>query len=178
MSTMSPVGREWLRCAIVTTAAAVIVSCGDAASAAQAAHARQDTAGATARFVQHTEHIQPGLPLRSRFAALANPFEGDQRRTAEGAKLFIAYNCSDCHGAEGSGAMGPSLQDSRWHFGGSPAEIYESIYEGRPDGMPAWGGRIADDQIWRLVAYVRSLSSGHDVATENFTGHTVERSGH
>jgi mono/diheme cytochrome c family protein len=44
--------------------------------------------------------------------------------------------------------------------------------------MPAWGGRIADDQIWRLVAYVRTLSAGKDVSTENFTGKTVERTGH
>ena len=44
--------------------------------------------------------------------------------------------------------------------------------------MPAWGGRIADDQIWRLVAYVQNLSKGHDVTTENFIGKTIARSGH
>lgn len=74
--------------------------------------------------------------------------------------------------------MGPSLADGRWHFGGTPGEVFQSIYEGRPDGMPAWGGRIADDQIWRLVAYVRSLSAGKDVSTENFTGSTIEKMGH
>ena len=46
------------------------------------------------------------------------------------------------------------------------------------EGMPTWGGRIADDQIWRLTAYVRSLAVTHDVSTENFTGRTVERGGH
>ena len=74
--------------------------------------------------------------------------------------------------------MAPSLADGRWHFGGSAPEVFESIYQGRPDGMPTWGGRIATDQIWMLVTYVRSLSTGKDVATENFTGRTVERSGH
>ena len=39
-----------------------------------------------------------------------------------GGKINISYNCLDCHGAEGSGAMGPSLADGRWHFGGNPAE--------------------------------------------------------
>ena len=58
-----------------------------------------------------------------------------------------------------------------------PAEVFESIYQGRPDGMPAWGGRITNDQIWMLTAYVRSLSS-KDLSTENFTGKTVERTGH
>jgi len=129
-------------------------------------------------FVEHPDHIQPGLSLTGRFATLTNPYQGNAQRIAEGAALFVSYNCLDCHGAEGAGAMGPSLQDSRWHFGGTPAEIFQSIYEGRPDGMPAWGGRIADDQIWRLVAYVQGLSKGHSVTTENFTGKTIARSGH
>ena len=129
-------------------------------------------------FVEHPEHIQLGLPNHGRWMNLTNPFAGDQRRIDEGSKLFIAYNCLDCHGAEGAGAMGPSLQDGRWHFGGSAPQLFQSIYEGRPDGMPAWGGRISDEDIWRLVSYVQTLSKGHDVATENFTGRTVARSGH
>jgi cytochrome c oxidase cbb3-type subunit 3 len=130
-------------------------------------------------LIQHPDHIQPGLALPDgRFAQLVNPYEGNAARIAEGAKLFISYNCMDCHGADGAGAMGPSLQDGRWHFGGTAGDVYQSIYEGRPDGMPAWGGRIADDQIWRLVSYVRTLDKGHAVTTENFTGKTVARSGH
>jgi len=128
-------------------------------------------------FVEHPDHVQPGLPLQGRFASLTNPYEGNAQRADEGSKLFVAYNCLDCHGADGSGAMGPSFQDGRWHFGGSPAEVFESIYQGRPDGMPAWGGRISNDQIWMLTAYVRSLAS-KDLSTENFTGKTVERTGH
>ena len=129
-------------------------------------------------FIEHPDNVQPGLGVHARLAALTNPFEGDKQRIAEGGKLFIAYNCMDCHGAEGSGAMGPSFQDNRWHFGGTAGEVFQSIYEGRPEGMPSWGGRIRDDEIWRLVAYVRTLSNGHSVATENFTGKTIARSGH
>ena len=79
---------------------------------------------------------------------------------------------------EASGAMGPSLADGRWHSGGRADQVFESIYQGRPSGMPAWGGRIANDQIWMLVTYVRSLNGGRDLSTENFTGRTVERTGH
>lgn len=129
-------------------------------------------------FVEHPDHIQAGIAGMGRWETLTNPFEGDAAKIAEGAKLFVAYNCMDCHGAEGSGAMGPSLQDGRWHFGGTAGDVFQSIYEGRPDGMPSWGGRIADDQIWRLVAYVRTLDKGHSVTTENFTGKTIARSGH
>jgi cytochrome c oxidase cbb3-type subunit 3 len=74
--------------------------------------------------------------------------------------------------------MAPAFVDGRWHFGGSAADVYESIYEGRPDGMPAWGGLLDRASIWRLVTYVKSLEKGKDVATENFTGKTVERTGH
>ena len=129
-------------------------------------------------FTPHPEHIQPGLALAHRAPDVRNPYEGNKRAMDVGSKLFISYNCVDCHGTDGSGAMAPSLADSRWHFGGTSAEVFESIYEGRPDGMPAWGGHISDDQIWMLVAYVRSLSAGKDVSTENFTGQTVERTGH
>lgn len=129
-------------------------------------------------FVSHPEHVQVGLPLRGGFAQLANPFEGDARKAAEGGALFISYNCADCHGAEGSGAMGPSLADGRWHFGGTAGAVFQSIYEGRPEGMPSWGGRIPDDQIWRLVAYVQSLGKGKDLSTENFTGKAIPKMGH
>ncbi len=139
----------------------------------QAAQGNQPT-----YFVEHPEHIQPGLAFTGRWAQISNPYGGNAQRVLEGSKLFVAYNCMDCHGGDGAGAMAPSLQDSRWHFGGSDAEVFQSIYEGRPDGMPSWGGRIGDDQIWRLVAYVQTLSTGHDVSTENFTGKTIARSGH
>ena len=134
--------------------------------------------GDTARFVAHGEHVPAGFPSRDRPRALKNPYEGSADAAKRGGQLFVAYNCIDCHGADGSGAMGPSLADGRWHFGGGPAEVYESIYQGRPDGMPSWGGRIADDQIWMLVTYVRSLGENKNPSSENFTGRTVERTGH
>jgi len=128
-------------------------------------------------FVEHPDNIQPGLSLQGQLASLKNPYSGNAARIAEGAKLFLSYNCLDCHGAEGAGAVGPSLQDGRMHFGSTSGDIFQSIYEGRPDGMPSWGGRISDDQIWRIVAYIETLSKGHTVSTENFTGKTVDRGG-
>ena len=130
------------------------------------------------RFVSHVEHIRPGGAPMPPGLALRNPYEGNAAAVATGAKLFVAYNCIDCHGADGSGAMGPSLADGRWHFGGTAPEVFESIYQGRPDGMPAWGALLSADQIWTLVTYVRSLERGKNVTTENFTGATVELTGH
>jgi cytochrome c oxidase cbb3-type subunit 3 len=175
-ATVGPLGRTvgalGAFCALAAAAA-----CGGESRAAQAVVGAQGR-GDSARFVEHPDYIPAGIPSRAGALALANPYDGDRRAAATGGQLFISYNCIDCHGAEGSGAMGPSLADGRWHFGGSPAELFESIYQGRPAGMPAWGGRIGDDQIWMLVAYLRTLGGGKDVSTENFTGATVERSGH
>ena len=134
-------------------------------------------AGDSLYFIEHPENLPAGFPSSIKPLLVSNPYEGDKRAITVGGQLFVGYNCLDCHGAEGSGAMGPSFQDGRWHFGGSASEVFESIYQGRPDGMPSWGGRISNDQIWMLTAYVRSLSS-KDLSTENFTGKTVERTGH
>ena len=150
---------------------------GAALAATNGVQANAQGAADTLRFVAHAEYIPVGLPSRARPLSLRNPFEGNREAIATGARIFVAYNCVDCHGADGSGAMGPSFQDGRWRFGGSPSEVFESIYQGRPEGMPAWGGRISEEQIWMLVAYVRSLTVG-DLTTENFSGAEQERMGH
>jgi cytochrome c oxidase cbb3-type subunit 3 len=150
---------------------------GAAVAATDGVQANAQVTADTLRFVAHEEYIPVGLPSRARPLSLRNPFEGNREAIATGARIFVAYNCVDCHGADGSGAMGPSLQDGRWRFGGSTSEVFESIYQGRPEGMPAWGGRISEDQIWMLVAYVRSLTAG-DLTTENFSGTAQERMGH
>ena len=131
----------------------------------------------TMQIIVHPEHIRPGQ-TKPRGIVLKNPYAGSSSAVATGAKLFISYNCLDCHGADGSGAMGPSLADGRWHFGGDDSQLFESIYQGRPEGMPAWGSTIAPDQIWMLVSYVKSLNGGKDVTTENFSRKTIERTGH
>jgi cytochrome c oxidase cbb3-type subunit 3 len=54
--------------------------------------------------------------------------------------------------------MGPPLIKENWIYGGEPANIFDTIVKGRPNGMPAWGGKIPEYQIWQLVAYVRSMN--------------------
>ena len=53
--------------------------------------------------------------------------------------------------------MGPSLRDPDWLYGDTEVHIFDSIAEGRGNGMPAWGGKLPEDQVWQLVAYVKSL---------------------
>ncbi|MBV1691379.1 c-type cytochrome [Novosphingobium sp. G106] len=91
---------------------------------------------------------------------LANPFGNDPAAVADGKRLFTAMNCAGCHGYTGAGGMGPPLNDHYWRYGGAPAQIYKSIYEGRPKGMPAWGHALPADQLWKLTAFVSSLGGG------------------
>jgi cytochrome c oxidase cbb3-type subunit III len=76
---------------------------------------------------------------------------------SQGKTLFRWFNCSGCH-SNGGGGMGPALMDDKWRYGNNPEDIYTSIMAGRPNGMPAFKGRINEDQAWQLVAYVRSMS--------------------
>ena len=86
----------------------------------------------------------------------------------EGATLFTSMNCDGCHGGGAVGAVGPSLTDGRWRYGGADADIYRSIAEGRPKGMPAFAGVLQPAMVWRLVAYIKSLPPPKDVPTESW----------
>jgi cytochrome c oxidase cbb3-type subunit 3 len=48
--------------------------------------------------------------------------------------------------------------DSQWIYGSQPENIFQTIVEGRPNGMPSFRGKLGTDQVWQLVAYVRSMS--------------------
>jgi cytochrome c oxidase cbb3-type subunit 3 len=85
-------------------------------------------------------------------------FDRKPRAIADGARLFDWYNCSGCH-FHGAGGIGPSLMDDVWSYGNSIDQIYASIYQGRPNGMPSWAHKIPDEQLWEIAAYVRSLST-------------------
>jgi len=101
-------------------------------------------------------------PLVPAAAIVPNPagHEHDEKNAvdvSQGKRLFHWFNCNGCHGA-GGGNMGPALSDDEWRYGASPAQIAASIMQGRPNGMPAFAGRLTDGQLWQIVAYVRSLS--------------------
>jgi cytochrome c oxidase cbb3-type subunit III len=115
-----------------------------------------EVAAASARIdsIQMGE-LQPGVfvPRPSR----PGPYADDARAVAEGKRLFGWFGCSGCH-ANGGGGMGPPLMDAAWIYGSEPENIFATIVQGRPNGMPSYLGRIPDYQVWELVAYVRSLS--------------------
>ncbi|MEP7064779.1 MAG: c-type cytochrome [Gemmatimonadota bacterium] len=84
-------------------------------------------------------------------------FGGDKTLAVAGRAIFLSHNCYGCHGGLAGGAMGPSLRDTTWKYGGSDSAIYHSIHDGRPLGMPPWAGRLDDRQIGSLIQYIRSI---------------------
>jgi cytochrome c oxidase cbb3-type subunit III len=97
--------------------------------------------------------IQQQRPLDARAAS----YERNASAIAQGQQLFTWMNCVGCH-SHGGGGMGPALMDDKWRYGARIDEIAASIMDGRPEGMPAWRGKLTEQQMWQLAAYVRSLS--------------------
>ena len=100
--------------------------------------------------------LEPGMPQQQ--AEVRSPYQDNAWGMGEGKRLYAAYNCAPCHGVNGGGAIGPPLIDDKWIYGAKADQIYATISQGRPDGMPSFGGHITTQQIWQLVAYVQSMS--------------------
>lgn len=108
--------------------------------------------------------LQPGPTTRE--DTLVPEYEKNGWAVSQGKTLYNQFNCSGCH-FQGGGGIGPPLMDAQWIYGSEPENIYETIVEGRPNGMPSFKGRLGNDQVWQLVVYVRSMSGlvAKDVAS-------------
>ena len=140
-----------LRCleiAVAICAAAALAGC----KREERRFSEPATASQTPNSISMSQ-LQAGTATQAAHA----PYEGNAFAVSEGKRLFEWFNCSGCH-ADGGGAIGPPLMDEQWIYGSDPANIFATIVEGRPNGMPSFRGRIPTQQVWQLTAYVRSLS--------------------
>jgi cytochrome c oxidase cbb3-type subunit 3 len=87
----------------------------------------------------------------------ASEYEESAYYVSQGQTLYNQYNCVGCH-ANGGGGIGPPLMDNDWVYGSEPGNIFATIMQGRPNGMPSFRNRIPEYQAWEITAYVRSLS--------------------
>lgn len=88
--------------------------------------------------------------------------EHDATLAAEGATVY-ADNCAACHmdAGEGDRTQGaPALNDAIWLYGGSRDKIKETVTYARFGVMPAWAGRLTEDEIRAVAAYVHSRGGG------------------
>ncbi|HUQ12624.1 MAG TPA: c-type cytochrome [Steroidobacteraceae bacterium] len=103
---------------------------------------------------------QTDLAMRAR---QQKDFGENAYQISQGLTLYGAFNCYGCH-AWGGGDIGPPLMDEQWIYGGEIDQIYQSIAQGRANGMPAFAGKISPDQIWQISAFVRSMQGAADKA--------------
>jgi cytochrome c oxidase cbb3-type subunit 3 len=98
--------------------------------------------------------LQPGPAVVE--TQLRDPYEDNAYAVSRGKELFDQMNCSGCH-SHGGGGIGPALTDDEWIYGSDPQNIFSTIVEGRPNGMPSFRGKLPNYQVWQLVSYVRAL---------------------
>lgn len=80
------------------------------------------------------------------------------KQVKQGASMY-EEKCLNCHGENGQGGICPNLIDGTWKYGGTDDDIYTSISEGRPGGMPNWNETLGEEKIKSIVAYIRSLNA-------------------
>jgi cytochrome c-L len=87
-----------------------------------------------------------------------NPYAGDEQAIAEGQKLYARW-CQACHLPDGTGRIGPSLVDDRWKYERTGTDVgqFEIIYAGGAGAMQAFGQRLSQDEILKLIAFVDTL---------------------
>lgn len=101
--------------------------------------------------------LQPGLHQADIADPRGRQVGANAWHVSQGQQLYKWFNCTGCH-ANGGGSIGPALMDGEWRYGGSIEQIHASIVQGRPNGMPSFSGKIPDEQIWEIAAYVRTMS--------------------
>jgi cytochrome c oxidase cbb3-type subunit 3 len=154
----------------MTVRAAVVRGVAFAAAAAcsgRAGGGAGETVAAAPPSVRYEQHVAAG-GVEPPAGQLDNPFRGDARSAAEGEQLFRTMNCDGCHGGGATGWVGPSLISGRWRYGGADGVVYQSVFYGRPEGMPAFGGILAPALIWKIVTYLKSLPPPKAVPTQSW----------
>jgi cytochrome c(L) len=92
-------------------------------------------------------------------ASRSNPYRGDARATGDGEALYQKW-CQACHLPDGAGRIGPSLVDNEHRLPRANTDVgtFEIIYAGATGAMQAFGDRISQDEILRIMAYIETLA--------------------
>jgi mono/diheme cytochrome c family protein len=104
----------------------------------------------------------PLANVPSEYAGKKNPYGAD--KAADGEKLFQS-NCQMCHGPQGygDGPAGESLDPRPKNLAVFQKSVGDDyllwrISEGKPGtSMVAWKGILTEDQIWKIVSFIRTL---------------------
>jgi cytochrome c(L) len=104
--------------------------------------------------------VAPVLAQRAE-AKKMNPYTGNPEAVREGRRLYLKYGCAGCHGVGGGGGMGPAVTDDEWKFGSDDETLMKLVKGEIPEQrMPKVFGALPDDEIWKILAYIRSVYAG------------------
>ena len=93
-----------------------------------------------------------------------NPLANDPAAIQIGMGLFRS-RCADCHGMDARGVRGPDLTEV-WASGRSDPGLFRTLRRGVPGTeMPSVGPRTPDDEIWKILAYLKTIAAPTAVAT-------------
>jgi cytochrome c-L len=87
-----------------------------------------------------------------------NPYAGDEQAIADGEQVYDRW-CQACHLPDGSGRIGPNLNDDQWKYARTGTDVgqFEIIYAGGAGAMQAFGTRLDQDEILKVIAFVETL---------------------
>lgn len=105
-----------------------------------------------------------------------NPYADNAEAIAKGKDLFVSKACSGCHGAGGGGGMCPPVINDTWVYGSDDTTLFNLVKLGSTDfrakgytrvghenvvgDMPPFASIVTDDELWKMIAFVRSKYAG------------------
>jgi putative heme-binding domain-containing protein len=97
--------------------------------------------------------------------AATNPLAG-KPEAIDGGKNIFRGRCGVCHGIDAKGYRGSDLTSGDWVHGGSDAQIFKTIQSGVTGTEMPGNGNMSDDEIWMVIAYLRTLAAPGSGAAE------------
>jgi cytochrome c-L len=120
--------------------------------------------------------IEPALfvtPAAKEFLATGkNSYIGNEEAIAKGKRVFGLYSCTQCHGPEGRGQVGPGLVGPTFHYPKNATNkgMFETVWHGTNGGMGAKGIGLMDptdakngittDELLQVIAWIRTKGDG------------------
>ena len=112
-------------------------------------------------------------PAAKEFLATGkNTYIGNAEAIAKGKKVFGLYSCTQCHGPEAKGQVGPGLVGPTFKYPKNATNkgMFETIWHGTNGGMGAKGVGLMDptdpkngitpDELLKIIAWIRSMGTG------------------
>ncbi len=116
------------------------------------------SAQAVSDLIAYIRSWQPEAPSFEEVRSAMSRVPADHN--ARFGKSIFARQCAGCHGADGGGAIGPSLKSNDFLRMVDDRYLYRSIVEGRPStAMPSWQHLSADD-VGALISFLRTKQKG------------------